>query len=327
MPSDDGGKALRLARVDPQVRELMEFLAGSGLRHMAELTPQAAREQIERFAQELAPSQDLARREDIAIDGPHGSVPLRVLAPRAEGPLPTVVFLHGGGWVTGGLDAAEAPARWLAVGAGCVAVCVDYRLAPEHPFPAALDDVGAVLRWIEEQPEALDADAGASAIAGVSAGANLAAGAVLRARDRDEPLPSCQVLVCPVLDYEFESPSMRDNGEGLLLEVGDLRWCWNHYLARSEDADSPYACPLRAPDLSGLPPTLVITAELDLLRDQGELYARRLREAGVPARAHRYAGMIHGFDEFPEALDAAAAARDEMSAELRAVWGPTAARG
>ncbi|MDQ6751437.1 MAG: alpha/beta hydrolase [Actinomycetota bacterium] len=324
---EDGGKSVRLGRVDPQVRDLLKLLAGSGLQQLAELTPREAREQIDRFAQDLPPCDELARREDLTIAGPESQLALRVLTPKGPGPFPILLFLHGGGWVTGGLDAAEGAARSLAVGAGCVAVCADYRLAPEHPFPAALDDVRAVLRWIEGRREKLHGDDRAPAIAGVSAGANLAAGAVLRARDRGEPLPACQVLMCPVTDREFESPSMRDNGEGLLLERGDLGWCWGHYLSAEEDAESPYACPLRAADLSRLPPTLVITGELDPLRDQGEAFARRLRDAGVAARAHRYPGMIHGFVEFPQALDAAGAALDEAVAELRSAWAPTLAPG
>jgi acetyl esterase len=317
-PPAKGGKSVRLGRVDPQVRDLLELLAGSGLQHLAELTPRQAREQVTRYAHALPPCEEVARREDRTIEGPGGPLALRVLTPRGPGPFPTLLFLHGGGWVTGGLDTAEGPARSLAVGAGCVAVCVDYRLAPEHPFPAALDDVSTVLGWIGDE---LGGDDRGPAIAGVSAGANLAAGAVLRARDRDEPLPVCQILMCPVTDREFESPAMRDNGEGLLLERGDLRWCWSHYLRREEDADSPYACPLRAPDLSRLPPTLVITAELDPLRDQGEVYARRLRRAGVAARARRYPGMIHGFVDFSEALDAAGEALSEVAGELRTLWG------
>lgn len=313
--------------MDPQVRDLLELLAGSGLQRLAELTPDEAREQIERFARELPPSSEVGRRENITIEGPGGPLGLRVLTPPGTGPFPVLLYLHGGGWVTGGLDAAESPARTLAVGADCVAVCVDYRLAPEHPFPAALDDVGATLHWIDSHREKLGGDDQPPAIAGNSAGGNLAAGAVLQARDRDQPLPACQVLICPVTDHEFESPSMRDNGEGLLLERGDLRWCWEHYLSREEDAESIYACPLRAVDLSRLPPTLVITAELDPLRDQGEVYARCLREAGVAARAHRYPGMIHGFIDFPEALDAAGVALEEAAAELRAAWAPPMALG
>ena len=313
-------KTVRLGRVDPQVRDLLEFLAASGLQRLAALTPAQAREQVARHAPALPPCDELSRRDDLAIDGAGGRLGLRVLTPRGEPPFPSALFLHGGGWVTGNLDVAEGPARSLAVGARCRLVCVDYRLAPEHPFPAALDDVATALRWIDEERGELGAD-GAPAIAGISAGANLAAGAVLRARDRDEPLPACQVLICPITDREFDSPSMRDTGEGLLLEREDVRWCWAHYLRREEDADSPYASPLRAADLSGLPPTLVITAELDPLRDQGELYARRLRDAGVAARAHRYPGMIHGFIEFPDALDAAREALEEASAELGAGWG------
>lgn len=324
---ENEGESVRLGRVGPQVRDLLELLAGSGRRALAELTPGEAREQITRFARALPPSDDVARREDLTIDGPGGPLALRVLTPQGDGPFPTLLFLHGGGWVTGGLDAAEGVARSLAAGAGCVAVCVDYRLAPEHPFPAALDDVTTVLRWIGGHREELGGDDRAPAIAGNSAGANLAAGAVLRARDRDEPLPACQLLICPLTDREFESPSMCDNGEGLLLERGDLRWCWGHYLRCEEDADSPYACPLRAADLSRLPPTLVITAELDPLRDQGESLARRLRDAGVAARAHRYPGMIHGFVEFSEALDAGGEALKEAGAELRAAWSATMAPG
>ena len=319
-------KTVRLGRVDPQVRDLLEFLAGSGLQRLAALTPRQAREQVARQARPLPPCEELSRRDDVTIDGGGGSLGLRVLTPRGEPPFPVALFVHGGGWVTGNLDVAEGPARSLAVGSGCRVVCVDYRLAPEDPFPAALDDVATALRWVHEQRADLGVD-GAPALAGISAGANLAAGAVLRARDRDEPLAARQVLICPITDREFDSPSMRDTGEGLLLEREDVRWCWRHYLRREEDADSPYACPLRAPDLSGLPPTLVITAELDPLRDQGELYARRLRDAGVAARAHRYPGMIHGFVEFPDALDAARDALEEASGGLRAGWGSALAPG
>jgi acetyl esterase len=206
-----------------------------------------------------------------------------------------LVWYHGGGWVLGTLDASDHTCRELANAASCIVVSVDYRLAPEHKFPASPDDCEAAYEWVLANAESLGGDPRRVAVGGDSAGGNLAAVVCIRARERNRPQPVFQLLVYPVTDFDFDRPSYAANAEGYMLTRDAMRWFWNLYVNDPQEMAHPHASPLRATDLHGLAPALVITAEFDPLRDEGEAYAERLKEAGVPVRVARYDGMIHGF--------------------------------
>ncbi|HWH32631.1 MAG TPA: alpha/beta hydrolase, partial [Egibacteraceae bacterium] len=210
-------------------------------------------------------------------------------------------------------------ARMLANRARAVVVSVGYRLAPEHPYPAALEDALAAVTWAADEADALGADGGRLAVAGDSSGGNLAAAACLWARDHGGPTIAAQCLVYPVTDLEPDDGSWREFGQGANLDAGDMEWFNANYAADPRRRAEPYASPLRAPDLSGLPPAIVATASHDILRDQGEAYARRLEGAGVAVFARRYEGLVHGFFRFSEVSPAARRANEEICARLRAL--------
>lgn len=264
------------------------------------------------------------RRPEIAhvvnrdMQGPGGSLALRIYTPVGQGPFPLMVFFHGSGFVVCSLDTHDGMCRNLCAGSGCVVVSVDYRLAPEHKFPAAPDDCLAATRWAAANASALGADPGRIIVAGDSAGGNLAAVTALRIRDEGGPRLLGQLLIYPVTDYfEPGTPSMTENAEGYGLTRAGMIWFWNHYLPSPADGANPLASPLRAKDLSRLPPALVITAEYDPLRDEGEYYADRLRQAGVPTEMKRWDGVNHGFFFWPGVVDRSTAAIDEACAWAR----------
>jgi acetyl esterase len=265
------------------------------------------------------PPEPLAKVELRRIPGPSGEIPLRIYTPEGTGPFPGIVYFHGGGWVIGTLDTHDGVCRQLAKRSGAVVVSVDYRLAPEHKFPAAPEDCYAATLWVAENAAKIGADARRLAVGGDSAGGNLAAVVSLMARDRAQPKIAFQLLIYPVTDYSYDTASYRENADGYLLTKDSMVWFWNHYLRSAGDGAQPYASPLRARDLKGLPPAMVVTTEFDPLRDEGEAYAERLRQAGVPVKLKRYDGLIHGFfmmtGFFPHALQAV----DEAAAEIRAL--------
>ncbi|GAA2093191.1 alpha/beta hydrolase [Streptomyces albiaxialis] len=273
---------------------------------------------------------------DTAMPGPGGPLPLRIFRPDvpdvpeapddpdAPGPLPVLAYFFGGGWTLGSLDTCDAICRRLANAVPCVAVAVGYRLAPEHKFPAAVEDCFAAVRWAAAHASGYGGDPGRLAVGGDSAGGNLAAVTSLLARERSGPPLAAQLLVYPNTDHHADTPSQRENTDDAFFNARSVDWYWRHYLRGPEDGASPYVSPLRARDLGGLPPALVITAEYDPLRDEGEAYARRLREAGTPAALSRYDGMIHGFFAMPGVLDAAGAALDEAAEFLRVRLAPGA---
>lgn len=308
--------------LDPQARTLLDQMAAAGIPPTHTLSVEDARRtMLARRALVAGDPEPVARVEDRQIPGPAGALPIRVYAPSAGQLLPVLVYFHGGGWVLGNLDSHDQVCRALANGADCAVVSVDYRLAPEHTFPAAAEDAYAATKWVATNAAELGGDGTRLAIGGDSAGGNLAAAVALMARDRGGPRLTHQLLVYPVTDRAFDTPSYRENAEGYSLHRADMIWFWGHYLAGEADADSPYASPLRAHDLAGLPPALVITAEYDPLRDEGEAYAARLRDASVPIVSTCYPGMIHGFFGNAAILDQGKRAIEEASRALRDAFG------
>lgn len=283
--------------LDPQVRVLLEQMATMEAPPRHTMQVEDVRNQIlSTFSTMSGEPEYVKHVEDRRIPGPEGSIPVRIYRPEGDGPLPILVYFHGGGWVICNLDTHDAACRKLANAAVCIVVSVDYRLAPEHKFPAAVDDCYAATQWVANHAESLYGDPTRIAVGGDSAGGNLAAAVSLMARDRNGPSLVYQLLIYPVTDhYTIHTPSYQENAEGYFLTQADMIWFWDHYLSSEEDRKHPHAVPLQAESLHGLPPALVITAEYDPLRDEGEMYARRLQEAGVPTLLKRYNGMIHGF--------------------------------
>ena len=255
--------------------------------------------------------------EDRLIPGPGVDIPVRIYTPAGSGPFPILVWFHGGGWVVGDLETADPTARHLTVGAKCVVISVDYRLAPETKFPGPADDSYAATVWAAQHATRLNGDPSKIAVGGDSAGGNLAAAVALMARDRGGLSLAFQLLVYPVTARDFDRSSYRQNAEGYGLTLDAMRWYWDHYLQHPEDASNPYAAPLVAENLKGLPPALVITAECDPLRDEGEAFAKRLQAAGVPTTYSLYDGMIHGFFGMTAVLDKGKQAVAEACAALQ----------
>ena len=303
--------------VDPQIQALLD--KGTGVPATHTLSVADARRQYEARIAIMAPSASVAAVREQVIDGPGSDLRLRIYQPSGQGPFPLLVFYHGSGFVLCSIDTHDGMCRNLCAGAGCVVVSVDYRLAPEHKFPAGVDDCVVATRWAAQHAGELDADPRRIAIGGDSAGGNMAAVVALRLRDEGGPALCGQLLIYPVTDYHTPgTASYQRNAEGYGLTRDTMRWFWRHYLADEKDAAHPHASPLRAADLSRLPPALVITAEYDPLCDEGEAYAERLSAAGVPTVASRYKGMNHGFLFWVGIVDKAGAAMGESCAWLRA---------
>jgi acetyl esterase len=305
--------------VDPQIQVLLDRAALLPATHT--LSVAAARAQAEARTAFLAPPAAVAAVEERRIAGPGGDLRLRIYRPHGNGPFPLLLFFHGSGFVLCSLDTHDGMCRNFCAGAGCVVVSVDYRLAPEWKFPAAVEDCLCATRWAAGEATELEADPGRIAVAGDSAGGNLAAVTALRARDEGGPALAGQLLVYPVTDYYRPgTSSYRENAEGYGLTRDTMVWFWDHYLADPTDAANPHAAPLRAAQLAGLPPALVVTAEFDPLRDEAEDYAARLRAAGVAARTARWDGMNHGFLNWAGVVDKAGAAMAESCAFLREIF-------
>ncbi len=269
------------------------------------------------------PGRDALDITEELVPGPLGGDPVRVRIYRPPGdaaPRSAVVYVHGGGFVAGDLDSEDVRCVRFANEAGCVVVSVEYRLAPEHRFPAALNDCYAALCWTASSAVALGVDPDRIGLAGASSGGNLAAATALLARDRGEPAVAFQCLVYPTLDDRMQTVSVRFVGTPL-VDGSDVARCWEYYLGADRAEVSPYAAPGRADDLTGLPPTYVMTAELDPLRDDGLRYAMRLLEAGVSVELHQFAGAFHAFDLFPTAVSQRAL--DEQVAWVAAVTSTT----
>ena len=300
--------------VDPQIAELLTLLAGAPPLH--EGSPEQAREVFRQMTVEARRPEHVVpvgSTEDRTVPGATGDLRARVYRPETSGPVPTVVLVHGGGWVIGDLETHDNMARSICRDCRAVVVSVDYRLAPEFPFPAAVDDAIAATLWAAERLDDLGGD-DRLAVAGDSAGGNLAAVVCQQLRDRGGPALAGQLLVYPATDVSGDYPSRVENSEGYFLELATMAWFINHYAPDRSTYDDPRLSPLKADDLSGLPPAVVVTAEFDPLRDEGEAYAARLREAGVATQVRRFDGMIHGFFDMGGASSAAQKAIDESCA-------------
>jgi acetyl esterase len=300
----------------PQCKAFLDGLAAMGGSPLHELTPAEARART--LPPDLAgPEQPVHRLENRQVPGRSGPIAVRVYTPLEQPALPALIYLHGGGFVLGNLDMADRQCRELANLSGCVVISVDYRLAPEHRFPAAADDAFDVARYVGERPHEFGVDPQRIAIGGESAGANLATVTALRARDAGSPRLAFQLLVYPVVDLTDDSPSMREFGDGHFLTRDALEYFARHYVAEPRDRTHPHVSPLLANDLSGLPPAWVMTAECDPLRDQGEAYAARLERSGVSVVLKRYEGMIHPFFSLGGIVQEGKAAIADAAAALR----------
>jgi len=277
----------------PETQGLLAMLEEAGGPDISEQTPEEARAAIANFAAMQAGAPEPARVEDRAVPGPAGNIPVRVYASAGDN-LPVVMYFHGGGWVLGDIDSHDGTCKQLLAELGeAVVVSVHYRLAPEDKYPAAAEDCYAATRWVAENASEIGGDGSRLAVCGDSAGGNLSAVVSQMARDRGGPAIAAQVLHVPVTDHNYSYPSYTENAEGMLLTRASMVWFWDHYLNSDADGQEAYASPIKAADLSGLPPALVQTAEYDPLRDEGEAYGAALEAAGTEVSVHRYDGVVH----------------------------------
>lgn len=306
--------------VHPQAQQILDGKAASGAPPTWEQTPAQARAGFAATRELIGPGPFVASARDIVIPGADGAgIPARVYTP-CDAPSGIVVYFHGGGWVIGSADDWDACCRSLSVASRCRLVSVDYRLAPEHRFPAAADDAYDALTWAAGAAQLTGA--GPLIVAGDSAGGNLAAVCAQRARDTGGPDLVLQVLIYPVTDHDLERPSYwLYDGDEFLVNRRDMEWFWGHYAPSPADRDNPYASPLRAASLSGLPPAYIVTAEHDPLRDEGFAYADRLRAARVPVQHRHYGSQIHGFFTLVNVLDDADKAVADAGTAIRAAAG------
>jgi acetyl esterase len=313
-------------RLHPEAHRYLRKLEAVGSVDYETLTVDEARKTHESSLAFAGEPEPVAQVEDRAIPGPHGEIPIRIYRPQGSAPFPGLVYFHGGGWVVGHLGTVDVSLRAVSNRAGCVIVSVDYRLAPEHKFPVPLDDCWAATRWVAATAAEIGVVPGHIAVGGDSAGGNLAAATALLASHEGGPSLVLQLLIYPVTNFDFDTRSYWENAQGYALTTDAMRWYWNHYLPEGDDGSSPLVSPLRAADLSGLPPAFVATCEFDPLRDEGEEYARRLRDAGVPVTIRRYDGMIHGFFRLGGVINAAERLVDDCAAALGDAFSPRPAR-
>ncbi|MEJ2120311.1 MAG: alpha/beta hydrolase [Alphaproteobacteria bacterium] len=291
--------------VDPQCQAILDAAAERGSVFDAR-TADEARALYSASTEVFTPETPTLRGvEDRTIQGPDSPIPLRIYTPEADGALPILVYFHGGGWVFGDIDTHDAMCRIIADKAGCLVVSVDYRLAPEHKFPAGLEDCIAATRWCAAHGSEIGGDPKRLAVGGDSAGGNLAAATAQAARDGGGPTLAFQWLIYPAVDFTADNASLKDNADGYLLTKAAIDWTLAQYTAGPGEAQDPRASPGLERDLAGLPPALVQTAEFDPLRDEGEAYGKALKAAGVPVETIRYDGMVHGFMRMGALVDRA----------------------
>jgi acetyl esterase len=301
--------------LSPASQKVIDLFASAGAPPLPEGTVETARKSFEGLIDLLGPGPGLLDVRDLTIPGPAGPIPARVYAPSVE-PLATIVYYRGGGWVVGSLDATDAFARTLARASNSVVVAIDYRRAPEHVFPAAVDDSMAGLRW------AADAFDSPLIVCGDSAGGNLAAVCALKAKQEGGPALTLQVLIYPVADHTFDQPSYVEHGHsGLLVGEAEMRWFWDHYLPDLSRRRHPDASPLRARSFAGLPQAYIVVVEYDPLRDGAQELARRMSMDGVDVTVRYYHDEFHGFATMVNYLAAADAAVADIGRFVQEVLG------
>ena len=304
--------------LNPQVAGFLQQLADMGAQPFHSMTPVEARAAFSALSASLPRSTaKVASAKDRKIPGPGGDIPVRIYTPEGQGPFPALMYFHGGGFVFGALDDYDHICRELSGNVGCVVVSVDYRLAPEHKFPAAPDDCFAATRWVAANAASIGVDANRIAVGGDSAGGNLTAVVAQLARDQKGPKLVAQLMVYPVTQAGEPTQSMIDNAEGYLLTKADMEYFVGHYIRSPADLRNPMLAPSLTKDLSGLPPAWVVTCEFDPLRDEGEAYAAALAKAGVPVASRRVDGAIHASWNFFTALDLGRGMMDEATRWLR----------
>jgi acetyl esterase len=303
--------------LNPQAKALLEQLEALGAPPMSQMSLEENRQNVANFKALGGEVQAVANVEERTVPVEGDEIKVRIYTPEGNGPFPIFVYYHGGGFVIGDLDTVDTPLRALTNASGCIVVSVDYRLSPEQQFPVPTEDAYAATKWVAETAASFNGDPSRIAVGGDSAGGNLAAVVSLMAKERGGPAIAYQALIYPCTNCSMETESHQVNGEGYLLTRDSMQWFYGHYLRNEEDKLNPYASPLLAQDLSGLPPALVITAEYDPLRDEGEAYAARLTEAGVSVEMTRYDGMIHGFFWMAGIMEQGKGAIEQVASGLR----------
>jgi acetyl esterase len=303
----------------PEIAGLLEQMGMAPMPEFWSLSPEGARQ----FTKEMFPDPEEPEPvgDVMELSITSEGIPIRVYVPEGQGPYPTLVYYHGGGWVVGDLDTHDETCRVLTNEADCMVVSVDYRLAPEHTFPTPLEDCYAAFEWVFDNAVTMQVDTNNVFVGGDSAGGNLAAAVAQYARDTGGPEIARQLLIYPVTDHNFETPSYKENGDGGMISEKDMRWFWDHYLDSDMDAKNPYASPLQAQSLENLPPATIATCGLDPLRDEGSAYAEQLRVAGVSVEHHNYDDCIHGIAQMltgPMNLTRARELLGDVAGDIRA---------
>ncbi|EME65485.1 esterase/ lipase [Rhodococcus ruber BKS 20-38] len=311
--------------LDHHVEQLLAGLQAQGLKSFEHMSVDEARAVVSTFTGLQAPPEPVARVEDQHYVSDTTELPLRIYIPENDGPRPVVLYFHGGGFVAGDLEVIDEPARALANDSGAIVVTATYRRAPEHRFPAAADDAWAALNWVADHIAEYGGEPDNVVVMGDSAGGNLAAVTALRARDRGAPALRGQVLIYPVIDPNAQLPSRTDFAEGYIITAAALDWFWEQYLSAPEDADNPYAVPSRAARSNGLPPTLLLTTENEVARDEAEQYGDRLRAEGVDVRTVRFEGLVHGVYWMSGAVPRSLELRSTVADFVRSVFVTTSA--
>jgi acetyl esterase len=320
MSSQSNEKPSAAEEPHPEIRAVLQQRANTPTPATISLSPEGARafsEQMSLTAEEPTP---IGNVMNLKIGNQADEVPIRVYVPETEGPHPAVIYLHGGGWVLGNLDMFDETCRRIVKESEAMVISVDYRLAPEHQFPIPLEDCYTAVKWVFDNAESMQIDSDNVAIAGDSSGGNLAAAVAQLARDRGGPSLVRQLLIYPVTNYAFDTESYEENAEGYLLTRADMQDFWDMYLGDEIHGMNPYASPLQARNLEGLPPTTLITCGFDPLRDEGVAYAERLRDAGVDINTIHYDDAIHGIVRMvvePMDLTLANEMIDELAADLK----------
>ncbi len=307
--------------IKPEIKAFIAKLSSENDKALKDLSPFDIRTSaFKKWSSDyLGKPEPLASIEHRYFSGPTADLPIAIYRPIGDGALPAIVMFHGGGWVAGNLQINEVQHQLMATDTGAVVISVNYQKAPEHKFPVPFNDCYATLEWVCANAKTLGINPDAIGVAGDSAGGNLASAVVLKSRDFKGPKVSFQILIYPVADHNLNYPSMIENSPNYLLTSEMMWWYWDQYVNNVRDFENPYVLPINSPDLSGLPPTIIITAEYDPLRDEGEELARRLKSAGNIVILHRYAGVIHGFMLMQGFLTDARDASKKIGEELKKI--------